>query len=79
MVNLNECKFGDRLVTKEGKNVVYLGHNVIFSSLPKKDKDDIIITHYHVIAGKYDKGWFYLARYTDNGILLDHDSRVCGA
>lgn len=26
MINLNECKFGDRLVTKGGQMVVYLGH-----------------------------------------------------
>lgn len=33
MINLNECKFGDRLRTESGKMVVYLGKSAPVPSL----------------------------------------------
>ena len=69
MINLNDCKFGDRLVTEEGKMVVYLGYSKIETGLFAGES--------HVIAGEHGDGWFYLSTYTDKGIVIEQNGKMC--
>ena len=71
MINLHDCRFGDRLVTEEGKMVVYLGYCKIETG-PFAGES-------HIIAGEYDDKWFYLSTYTDKGIVIQHSGKRCGA
>ena len=50
MINLHDCKFGDRLVTEEGKMVVYLGYSKIETGLFAGES--------HTIAGEHGDKWF---------------------
>ena len=71
MINLHDCKFGDRLVTKEGKMVVYLGYSKIETGLFAGES--------HTIAGEHGDKWFYLSSYTSEGTVIEHNGKVCGA
>lgn len=71
MINLNDCKFGDRLVTEEGKMVVYLGYSKIGTGLFAGES--------HVIAGEHGDDWFYLSTYTDKGTVIERNGKMCGA
>lgn len=71
MINLHDCKFGDRLVTEEGKMVVYLGYSKIETGLFAGES--------HIIAGEHDDKWFYLSTYTDEGIVIQNSGKMCGA
>lgn len=73
MINLHDCKFGDRLVTKEGKMVVYLGYSKPIKTGPLEQDG------YHVIAGEHGEVWFYLSFYADNGAVIYHNGKVPGA
>ena len=55
MINLHDCRFGDRLVTEEGKMVVYLGYSKPIQGGPFEQEG------YHVIAGEYGEVWFYIS------------------
>lgn len=70
-INLNNCRFGDRLVTKEGKIVVYLGYSKI--------ETGVFAGESHVIAGEHGDKWFYLSTYTDKGTIITHGGKLCGA
>ena len=72
MVNLNECKFGDRLVTKGGQMVVYLGH------AKPSDMISLETEEYHAIAGRIGE-WFYFSKYTDKGTIIEHNGKSGGA
>lgn len=72
MVNLNECKFGDRLVTKGGQMVVYLGH------AKPSDMVSLETKEYHAIAGRIGE-WFYFSKYTDKGTIIEHNGKSGGA
>ena len=71
MINLHDCKFGDRLVTEEGKMVVYLGYSKIETGLFAGES--------HAIAGEHGDKWFYLSSYTSEGTVIEHNGKVCGA
>ena len=71
MINLHDCKFGDRLVTEEGKMVVYLGYSKIETGLFAGES--------HTIAGEHGDKWFYLSSYTSEGTVIEHNGKVCGA
>ena len=75
MINLHDCKFGDRLVTEEGKMVVYLGYSKIETGLFAGES--------HTIAGEHGDKWFYLSSYTSDGTVIEHNGKhngkVCGA
>ena len=71
MINLHDCRFGDRLVTEEGKMVVYLGYSKIETGLFAGES--------HIIAGEHDDKWFYLSTYTDKGIVIQQSGKMCGA
>lgn len=72
-INLRDCKFGDRLVTQEGKMVVYLGYSKPIDVEPLKHDG------YHIIAGEQDGEWFYISTYTDKGTVIEHLGKICGA
>ena len=69
MINLHDCKFGDRLVTEEGKMVVYLGYSKIETGLFAGES--------HIIAGEDGDKWFYLSTYTDKGTVIEHNGKIC--
>ena len=69
MINLHDCKFGDRLVTEEGKMVVYLGYSKIETGLFAGES--------HTIAGEHGDKWFYLSSYTDKGTVIEHNGKIC--
>lgn len=71
MINLHDCKFGDRLVTEEGKMVVYLGYSKIETGLFAGET--------HIIAGEHNGKWFYLYTYTDKGTVITNNGKICGA
>ena len=71
-INLRDCRFGDRLVTQEGKMVVYLGYFKPIDVEPLKHDG------YHIIAGE-DGEWFYISTYTDKGTVIEHHGKNCGA
>ena len=71
MINLHDCRFGDRLVTEEGKMVVYLGYSKIETGLFAGES--------HIIAGEHDDKWFYLSTYTDKGTIIANNRKKCGA
>ena len=75
MINLHDRKFGDRLVTEEGKMVVYLGYSKIETRLFAGES--------HTIAGEHGDKWFYLSSYTSDGTVIEHNGKhngkVCGA
>ena len=73
MINLHDCRFGDRLVTKEGKMVVYLGYSKPIQGGPFEQEG------YHVIAGEDDEVWFYISNYDDDGTVIYHNGKVPGA
>ena len=73
MINLHDCRFGDRLVTKEGKMVVYLGYSKGIETGPLAHDGS------HVIAGEHGDKFFYLSTYTDNGAVITHNGKLCGA
>ena len=73
MINLHDCKFGDRLVTKEGKMVVYLRYSKPIKTEPLAQDGC------HVIAGEQDDKWWYLSTYTDKGTIIEHNGKACGA
>lgn len=70
MINLHDCRFGDRLVTKEGKMVVYLGYSKPINTEPLEQEG------YHVIAGEYGEVWFYISNYDDDGTVIYHNGKV---
>lgn len=72
MINLHDCRFGDRLVTKDGKMVVYLGYSKPIETGPFEQDG------YHAIAGEYGK-WFYFSKYYDDGTIMEHNGKMCGA
>ena len=72
-INLNDCRFGDRLVTKEGKMVVYLGYSKPIETGPLAHDAS------HVIAGEHGDKWFYLSTYTDKGTIITNGGKLCGA
>ena len=72
MINLHDCRFGDRLVTKDGKMVVYLGYSKPIEKGPLEQDG------YHAIAGEYGK-WFYFSKYYDDGTIMEHNGKMCGA
>ena len=72
-INLNDCRFGDRLVTKEGKMVVYLGYSKPIETGPLASDAS------HVIAGEHGDKWFYLSTYTDKGTIITNGGKLCGA
>ena len=69
MINLHDCKFGDRLVTEEGKMVVYLGYSKIETGLFAGES--------HTIAGEHGDKWFYLSSYTDKGTVIECNGKIC--
>ena len=69
MINLHDCKFGDRLVTEEGKMVVYLGYSKIETGLFAGES--------HTIAGEHGDKWFYLSTYTDKGTIITQGGKLC--
>ena len=71
MINLHDCKFGDRLVTEEGKMVVYLGYSKIETGLFAGES--------HAIAGEHGDKWFYLSTYTDKGTIIERGGKLCDA
>ncbi len=71
MINLHDCRFGDRLVTEEGKMVVYLGYSKIETGLFAGES--------HVIAGEHGDKWFYLSTYTDKGTIITNGGKLCDA
>ena len=71
MINLRDCKFGDRLVTKDGKMVVYLGYSKIETGLFAGES--------HTIAGEHGDKWFYLSTYNDKGTIIERGGKLCGA
>ena len=71
MINLHDCRFGDRLVTEEGKMVVYLGYSKI--------ETGVFAGESHVIAGEHGDKWFYLSTYTDKGTIITNGGKLCGA
>ena len=71
MINLHDCRFGDRLVTEEGKMVVYLGYSKI--------ETGVFAGESHVIAGEQDGKWWYISTYTDKGTIIEHNGKICGA
>ena len=73
MINLHDCRFGDRLVTEEGKMVVYLGYSKPIKTGPLEQEG------YHVIAGEYGEVWFYISNYDDDGTVIYHNGKVPGA
>ena len=73
MINLHDCRFGDRLVTEEGKMVVYLGYSKPIQGGPFEQEG------YHVIAGELDGKWWYVSSYTDKGTIIEHNGKICGA
>ena len=73
MINLHDCRFGDRLVTEEGKMVVYLGYSKPIKTEPL-EQDGC-----HVIAGELDGKWWYISTYTDKGTIIEHNGKICGA
>lgn len=72
MINLHDCRFGDRLVTKEGKMVVYLGYSKPINIEPLEQEG------YHAIAGEHGE-WFYFSKYYDDGTIFDNNGKMCGA
>ena len=72
MINLHDCRFGDRLVTEEGKMVVYLGYSKPINTEPLEQE------WYHAIAGELGE-WFYLSKYYDDGTIFDNNGKLCGA
>lgn len=73
MINLHDCRFGDRLVTKEGKMVVYLGYSKGIETGPLAHDSS------HTIAGEHGDKWFYLSTYTDEGTIITNGGKLCGA
>ena len=73
MINLHDCRFGDRLVTEEGKMVVYLGYSKPIKTEPF-EQDGC-----HIIAGEQDDKWWYISTYTDKGTIIEHNGKICGA
>lgn len=69
MINLHDCKFGDRLVTEEGKMVVYLGYSKIETGLFAGES--------HTIAGEHGDKWFYLSSYTSEGTIIERSGKIC--
>ena len=69
MINLHDCRFGDRLVTEEGKMVVYLGYSKIETG-PFAGES-------HVIAGEHGDKWFYFSTYTDKGTIIQRSGKIC--
>ena len=72
-INLNDCRFGDRLITEDGTMVVYLGY-----SNPTVIGDTESYAR-HYIAGPHKDKWFYFAQYDDNGVVMEHNGKMCGA
>lgn len=73
MINLHDCRFGDRLVTEEGKMVVYLGYSKGIETGPLAHDGS------HVIAGEHGDKWFYLSTYTDKGTIITNGGKLCDA
>ena len=72
-INLNDCRFGDRLITEDGTMVVYLGY-----SNPTVIGDTESYAR-HYIAGPHKDKWFYFAQYDDNGVVMEYNGKMCGA
>lgn len=72
MINLHDCRFGDRLVTKGGTMVVYLGYSKPINTEPLEQEG------YHAIAGEHGE-WFYFSKYYDDGTIFDNNGKMCGA
>ena len=71
MINLHDCKFGDRLVTEEGKMVVYLGYSKGIETGPLAHDGS------HVIAGEHGDKFFYLSTHTDKGTIITQGGKLC--
>lgn len=75
MIDLKLCRFGDKLKTKGGQIVVYLGYSKPITVEPFECDGS------HIIAGMNDSSTsvFWLGQYYDNGVIKQRDLKFCGA
>lgn len=75
MIDLKLCRFGDKLKTKGGQIVVYLGYSKPITVELLECEGS------HIIAGINDSpvGVFWLGQYYDNGVIVERDGKMCGA